>query len=290
MYVLEGRFASGWVRPTARSPPAHSCSYRGASPTHGRTPAMAMPASCSCSRRRRPAWSASSSVPRSCPRTRGWQMPSRRSRATRGWRFSVLHCRDDRPAAARPAPIRSRPRLRRLSSGAPERVADGVWLLRGGLLRTMNVYLVEEPDGSGVTVYDAGEKGMAGAIVAAAAAVRRHQAGRPRPRRHRPPRCRTGAARLRRRPLPPRRGRAGPGLRRPRLLADGRAATRRPAAARLQPPLRVGRRTRPHRRHGQGGRCDRGVRGHRPARPRTRADRPVARSATVSHSCPTAST
>jgi glyoxylase-like metal-dependent hydrolase (beta-lactamase superfamily II) len=47
-------------------------------------------------------------------------------------------------------------------------MADGVWLLRGGLLRTMNVYLVEEPDGRGVTVFDAGEKGMAGAIVAAA--------------------------------------------------------------------------------------------------------------------------
>jgi hydroxyacylglutathione hydrolase len=72
------------------------------------------------------------------------------------------------PTAARPAPIRSRPRLRRLSSAPPERVADGVWLLRGGLLRTMNVYLVEEPEGSGVTVYDAGEKGMAGAIVGAA--------------------------------------------------------------------------------------------------------------------------
>jgi hydroxyacylglutathione hydrolase len=47
-------------------------------------------------------------------------------------------------------------------------VADGVWLLRGGLLRTMNVYLVEEPDGSGVTVFDSGEKGMAAPIVAAA--------------------------------------------------------------------------------------------------------------------------
>ncbi len=72
------------------------------------------------------------------------------------------------PTAARPAPIRSRPRLQKLSSAEPERVADGVWLLRGGLLRTMNVYLVEEPGGSGVTVYDAGEKGMAAAIVAAA--------------------------------------------------------------------------------------------------------------------------
>jgi hydroxyacylglutathione hydrolase len=68
----------------------------------------------------------------------------------------------------RPAPIRSRPRLRKLSSADPERVADGVWVLRGGVLRMMNVYLVEEPDGSGVVVYDAGEKGMAGAIVAAA--------------------------------------------------------------------------------------------------------------------------
>jgi hydroxyacylglutathione hydrolase len=66
--------------------------------------------------------------------------------------------------------VRSRPRLRRLASAAPERVADGVWLLRGGLTRTMNVYLVEEPDATGVTVFDAGEKGMAGAIAAAAAA------------------------------------------------------------------------------------------------------------------------
>ena len=71
--------------------------------------------------------------------------------------------------ATRPAPVRSRPRSRRLECAPPERVAEGVWLLRGGLLRTMNVYLLEEPGGSGVTVYDAGEKGMAGAIVAAAA-------------------------------------------------------------------------------------------------------------------------
>ena len=67
-----------------------------------------------------------------------------------------------------PDPIRSRPRLRRLACAEPERVADGVWLLRGGIQRSMNVYLVEEPGGSGVTVYDAGEKGMAGAIATAA--------------------------------------------------------------------------------------------------------------------------
>ena len=48
-----------------------------------------------------------------------------------------------------------------------EPIAPRVWLLRGGLTGTMNVYLIE--DGDGVVVYDAGEKGMAPAIVAAAA-------------------------------------------------------------------------------------------------------------------------
>jgi hydroxyacylglutathione hydrolase len=55
-----------------------------------------------------------------------------------------------------------------LAGGPPQRVADGVWLIRGGPLRAMNVYLLEEPDG-GATVFDAGEKGMAHAIEAAAA-------------------------------------------------------------------------------------------------------------------------
>ena len=36
-----------------------------------------------------------------------------------------------------------------------ERVADGVWLLRGGVPRTMNVYLLED-EGGGVTLFDAG--------------------------------------------------------------------------------------------------------------------------------------
>ena len=66
------------------------------------------------------------------------------------------------------APLRSRPRLRRLASAPPEAVADGVWLLRGGITRTMNVYLVRDDDAGGVVVFDAGEKGMAGAIAAAA--------------------------------------------------------------------------------------------------------------------------
>ncbi len=55
-----------------------------------------------------------------------------------------------------------------IHAGQPEAVADGVWLIRGGFpLRTMNVYLLQEPDG--VTVFDAGIDGMAPAIIAAAA-------------------------------------------------------------------------------------------------------------------------
>jgi hydroxyacylglutathione hydrolase len=46
-----------------------------------------------------------------------------------------------------------------------EPIAARVWLLRGGLLRNMNAYLIEDEDG--VVVYDTGEKSMAKAIVAA---------------------------------------------------------------------------------------------------------------------------
>ena len=55
---------------------------------------------------------------------------------------------------------------RRLAAAPPERIADGVWLLRGGLLRSMNVYLIEGSDRA--TIYDAGEKGMAESILTAA--------------------------------------------------------------------------------------------------------------------------
>ena len=48
-----------------------------------------------------------------------------------------------------------------------EPIAPRVWLLRGGLLRTMNAYLIEH--GDRVVVYDTGEKGMAPAIALAAA-------------------------------------------------------------------------------------------------------------------------
>jgi glyoxylase-like metal-dependent hydrolase (beta-lactamase superfamily II) len=48
-----------------------------------------------------------------------------------------------------------------------ERIAEGVWLLRGGIPRVMNVYLLE--DEGGVTVFDAGISDMAAPLAAAAA-------------------------------------------------------------------------------------------------------------------------
>ncbi len=61
-----------------------------------------------------------------------------------------------------------RTRLRRALYGAePEAIANGVWVLRGGRPRTMNVYLLA--DGDGVTLFDAGIAEMAGAVAAAGA-------------------------------------------------------------------------------------------------------------------------
>jgi hydroxyacylglutathione hydrolase len=71
-------------------------------------------------------------------------------------------------SAARPPKLHSRPRSRALAAAAPEQVADGVWLVRGGFTRAMNVYLVRDDERGGVLVFDAGEKGMASSIVAAA--------------------------------------------------------------------------------------------------------------------------
>ena len=68
--------------------------------------------------------------------------------------------------SAAPATVRVRPKLARLVADEPERIADGVWLIRGGLSRAMNVYLIE--DGDGVVMYDAGEKSMWPAVAIAA--------------------------------------------------------------------------------------------------------------------------
>ncbi len=69
---------------------------------------------------------------------------------------------------ARPPAVRARSRLSRWFCGEREEVADGVWLLRGGLTRTTNVYLVRDDEAGQAVVFDAGEKGMAAGIVAAA--------------------------------------------------------------------------------------------------------------------------
>ncbi len=68
---------------------------------------------------------------------------------------------------ARLANVRTRLQKRRQGSEA-ERIADGVWIVRGGFpLRVMNVYLIE--DEGGVTVFDAGVADMVAPIRKAAA-------------------------------------------------------------------------------------------------------------------------
>jgi len=59
---------------------------------------------------------------------------------------------------------------RRLAGTPAEPVADGVWRVRGGVPRAMNVYLIED-DGGGVTVFDSGVKSMASAITSAASGL-----------------------------------------------------------------------------------------------------------------------
>ncbi|HEX8976061.1 MAG TPA: nuclear transport factor 2 family protein [Solirubrobacteraceae bacterium] len=56
----------------------------------------------------------------------------------------------------------------RIHGGEPERIAEGVWLLRGGFpIKTMNVYFIE--DEGGVTMFDAGISAMSTAVLAAGA-------------------------------------------------------------------------------------------------------------------------
>lgn len=55
---------------------------------------------------------------------------------------------------------------RQMYGAEPEAVAAGVWVLRGGFARRMNVFLIE--DEGGVTVFDAGSRQMTRAIRAAA--------------------------------------------------------------------------------------------------------------------------
>jgi steroid delta-isomerase-like uncharacterized protein len=54
-----------------------------------------------------------------------------------------------------------------IQGGDAERIAEGVWLVRGGIPKIMNVYLIE--DDGGVTVFDAGAADMTPALAGAAA-------------------------------------------------------------------------------------------------------------------------
>jgi steroid delta-isomerase-like uncharacterized protein len=61
-------------------------------------------------------------------------------------------------------------RVKRRIAAGPEPVADGVWVVRGGLpTKEMNVYLVR--DGGGVMLFDAGIKAMTASIAAAGASL-----------------------------------------------------------------------------------------------------------------------
>ncbi len=61
-------------------------------------------------------------------------------------------------------------RVRRMAAGADaEAIAAGVWVLRGGLTRNMNVYLIA--DEGGVTVFDAGVAGMKELLARACARI-----------------------------------------------------------------------------------------------------------------------
>jgi glyoxylase-like metal-dependent hydrolase (beta-lactamase superfamily II)/predicted ester cyclase len=72
---------------------------------------------------------------------------------------------DARLTRAMNARIRMRTRMH---GSEPERVAEGVWVLRGGFpAKVMNVYLIE--DDGGVTVFDAGISDMTATVAAAGA-------------------------------------------------------------------------------------------------------------------------
>jgi glyoxylase-like metal-dependent hydrolase (beta-lactamase superfamily II) len=54
-----------------------------------------------------------------------------------------------------------------IQGSEPERIAEGVWLVRGGIPKTMNVYLIE--DEGGVTLFDCGVSDMTAPLAAAGA-------------------------------------------------------------------------------------------------------------------------
>ena len=61
--------------------------------------------------------------------------------------------------------VNLRTRLRRRMTAEPQRIAEGVWVVRGGFpMKTMNVYLIEEE--GGVALFDAGIRAMTDGLAA----------------------------------------------------------------------------------------------------------------------------
>jgi glyoxylase-like metal-dependent hydrolase (beta-lactamase superfamily II)/predicted ester cyclase len=82
--------------------------------------------------------------------------------------LGALPPRDSGPERGLLAMTNGRTKLmRRLAARPPEPIADGVWVVRGDLTRTMNVYLLR--DGDGVCLFEAGIHAMTGAVAAAGA-------------------------------------------------------------------------------------------------------------------------
>jgi hydroxyacylglutathione hydrolase len=81
----------------------------------------------------------------------------------------LLPRQDSKPYLGMQRAANARTRLtHRLHASKVEAIADGAWVIRGGLpARTMNVYFVR--DGDGVLVFDAGIKAMTKAVAAAGA-------------------------------------------------------------------------------------------------------------------------
>ena len=109
--------------------------------------------------------------------------------------------------AADQAGQRAHPALRGVHGVAPERIADGVWLVRGGFPLKSDERLPDRGRRRGDRVRRRDRGDGPGALAACARRLGGDQAGRPRPRRRRPPRRRAGPGRAGL--LPPGRARRG---------------------------------------------------------------------------------
>ena len=173
-----------------------------------------------------------------------------------------------------------------IQGSEPERIAEGVWLVRGGIPKMMNVYLIE--DEGGVTVFDCGVSDMAAPLAAAAArlgGIKRIVLGHA-DADHR------GAAPGLNAPVychPADRAAAESRGLLPGLLGPREARSARPHRALAVDPD-LGRRAGRDRRHAGRGRRGRRLQGRAPPRPRSGADRRCSASPTASRSSRTRST